>query len=142
MPDETSDENQTNHPPTFTNISFVLLLFRKGTPQSHALLSHRQHSRRKGETPNALAQRREYRQDVQDFARQESGGCEGQVRRQQDARRRLHHRASQPQKQVPFIAKDFVPERGANRDRKRRQLRARRRHHDSRLPEQGPRIPL
>ncbi len=64
MPDETSDDNQTNHPPTFANISFVLLLIGKGIPQNHAHFTHRQHSRRKSEAPNALAQRREYRQDV------------------------------------------------------------------------------
>ena len=49
---------------------------------------------------------------------------------------------AQSQKQVSFIAEDFVPECGANQGRERRQLRARRRHHDSRLPEQGSRIPL
>ena len=48
--------------------------------KAHALLTHRQHSRRKGETPNALAQRRECRQDVQDFAWQESRGRKGQIR--------------------------------------------------------------
>ena len=54
---KTPDVNQTNSP-TFTNVSFVLLLIGKGIPQSHAHLTHRQHSRRKGETPDALAQRR------------------------------------------------------------------------------------
>ena len=142
MPDETSDDNQTNHPPTFTNISFILLLFGKGSPQSYVHLTYRQYSRRKGEAPNALAQRRERCQDVQNFFGQESGRSEGQVRRQQDSRGQLHHRETQSQKHFSFIAEDFVPERRANQGRERRQLRAWRRHHDSRLPEQGPRIPL
>ena len=34
------DDNQSNTPPTFTNISFVLLLFRKGISQSHDYLAH------------------------------------------------------------------------------------------------------
>ena len=38
---------------------------------THAPLTYRQHSRRKGETPDVLAQRREHRQDVQNFFGQE-----------------------------------------------------------------------
>ena len=75
-----SDVNQTNHSPTFTNISFVLLLIGKGIPQSHVLLTYRQHSCRKSEAPNALAQRRDSCQDIQNFVGQESRGSEGQVR--------------------------------------------------------------
>ena len=37
----------------------------------HALLTNRQHSRRKGETPDAPAQWRECSQDVQNFLGQE-----------------------------------------------------------------------
>lgn len=33
------DDNQSNTPPTFTNISFVLVLIGKGIPQSYAHLT-------------------------------------------------------------------------------------------------------
>ena len=65
-----------NTHPTFANISFVFLLIGKGIPQTHDHLTHRQHTRRKGEASNALAQRRERCQDVQNFLGQESCGSE------------------------------------------------------------------
>ena len=41
------------------------------SPKVHAHLTHRQHSRRKSEAPNAPAQRRDICQDVQNFFGQE-----------------------------------------------------------------------
>ena len=131
-----------NTHPTFTNISFILLLIGKGIAQSYVHLTHRQHPRRKGEAPNALVQQRDSRQDVQNFFGQGSCRRQGQIRRQQDARGQLHHRETQSQKHFSFIAEDLVPERGTNQGRERRQLRARWRHHDPRLPKQDSSISL